>query len=184
MGNAFNSAASVHKVFARLATWGHQEPRTAKGGQLGEMTSYFLSGHVNLNDEHKARIYGTGPSTLCGGSIKVAGPASENCVVCEKSSSCPKLTPPSSRQGLGDFLRKGGGQERDSACMCGSSACVCPRAGRCGLPRVQSHSLLPGRVRLQRRLDPKVFVPSGLSVQLRVPIVRVGRPWTMEPPLK
>lgn len=127
--NAFNSAASVHKVFARLATGGHQEPRTAKGGQLGEMTSYFLSGHVNLNDEHKARIYGTGPSTLCGGSIEFAGPASENCVVCETSSSCPKLTPPSSRQGLGDFLRKGRGLERDSACMCGSSACVCPGPG-------------------------------------------------------
>merc|ERR1711988_1285360 len=95
--NAFNSAASAHRVFARLAAGGHQEPRTAKGGQLGEMTSYFLSGHVNLNDEHKARIYGTGQNTLCGGSIEFATPASENCVVCETSSSCPKLAPPSSR---------------------------------------------------------------------------------------
>merc|ERR1719502_1683619 len=59
--NAFNSAGAAHKVFARLLSGGHMEPendRSAKGGQLGEMTSYFMSGHVNLNDEHKDRIYG------------------------------------------------------------------------------------------------------------------------------
>merc|ERR1711979_158160 len=99
--NAFNLAGANHKVFARLLAGGHMEPQTdhsAKGGQLGEMTSYFMSGHVNLNDEHKARIYGTGSNTLCGGSIDFAEPASENCVVCQTSSSCPELTPPSNRR--------------------------------------------------------------------------------------
>jgi hypothetical protein len=99
--NAFNTAGAGHKVFARLQSGGHMEPekdQSAKGGQLGEMTSYFMSGHVNLNDEHKDRIYGTGSNTLCGGGIKFADPTSENCVVCETSSACPKLTPPSSRR--------------------------------------------------------------------------------------
>jgi len=100
--NAFNSATGAnHRVFARLLAGGHMEPQTdhsAKGGQLAEMTSYFMSGHVNLNDEHKDHIYGTGSSTLCGGSINFAAPESENCVVCETSSACPKLTPPSDRR--------------------------------------------------------------------------------------
>jgi len=100
--NAFNLAGANHKVFARLLAGGHMEPEADKGGQLATMTSYFMSGHVNLNDEHKKHIYGTGPTTLCGGTLRFAEPESANCVVCEDLSTCPyvvaKITPPSSRR--------------------------------------------------------------------------------------
>mmetsp|Transcript_110778 Transcript_110778/g.345254 ORF Transcript_110778/g.345254 Transcript_110778/m.345254 type:complete len:391 (-) Transcript_110778:142-1314(-) len=98
--DAFNAASAKHKVFVELKSGGHHEPNQPDGGQLSHMTAYFLAGHVNLRDDYKALIYGSGPESVCKDpSIDLAEPLKESCV---RAAPGRHLVPPGAPMQCGD----------------------------------------------------------------------------------